>query len=106
MSGPPSGVSEAALGPWEPLLPPVRRRPTQLLYNPEGNLALAFASLLQQLVSDASDHESGDFADSVSYRLVHELAHRQLGPRASACYQWKVSAGADDVVVSPVYGAS
>jgi hypothetical protein len=96
-----SGPSEAGLGPWVPLLPPVRRRWTQLFYNPEGNLALAFGSLVQQLVSDAADHETGDFATSVSYRLAHELVRRQLGP--VTCFQWKVVAGADDVLVSPVY---
>lgn len=71
-----AGAREGELGPWQPLLKPQRRGLRRLIYNPDGNLALAHESVLHQLLADVGEREAGradELDEVVSYRLVRNL---------------------------------
>ncbi len=103
-------------GPWRPCLPTPKRTWSMLLWNPNGNLRLAYDSLLMHLMTDIDEHERGStpLSERVSYQLTEHLVAFQLRQDPSAAtvvrYQFKitsVAAGAalssgDDVIVSPV----
>ena len=97
--------SDDSLGPWQPVIVPLRRSMRRLVYNPDGNLALACESLLQQLIGDVADlaqPTSDVVAGLVSYRLTRNLVEQRIAKDASA-YQFQVVLGGEDVIVSAVH---
>lgn len=107
------GASAEDFEPWQPCLPMPKRSWAMLVWNPEGNLRLAYDSLLMHLLTDA-DEQPARLSDSVSYQLTEQLVAFQLrqDPQASSVvrYQFKVTsvaagaalASGEDVIVSPV----
>ena len=109
------GADADALGAFERCWPKLERRVRSLLLNPEGNLILAYDSLLAELLADAEQHEAS-LGERVSYRLVERLVEFWLAQRPDAeqirHYQFKVvttvpgaagvERGAEDVLLSPV----
>jgi hypothetical protein len=68
-------------GQWFPALCTPRRKLWSVLFNAEGNLYLAYNTLLQQIESDIADlslEETEQFENSVSFRLLHNLVRHQL----------------------------
>lgn len=105
-------------GPWKPCLSRPRRRISAILLNPEGNLALAYGSLIQQLLVDLPEHpqDADAVEQSVPYAVVHALVVRTLhseGLSPGTRYQFKITASpagsglesGEDVLLSPVYTA-
>lgn len=106
---------EAAIdtAPWEPCLPTPRRRVTDVLWNPQGNLRLAYDSLLMHLLTDIDEHV-GPIGSAVSFQLTEQLVAYQLRTHARTDrivrYQFKLmtlAAGASpeqaqDVLISGV----
>lgn len=108
--------------PWQPCLPTPKRSGSMLVWNPDGNLRLAYDSLLMHLLTDADEQSTQPartgaptrLAACVSYQLTEQLVAFQLrrDPQAASIvrYQFKVTsvtAGAalhsgEDVIVSPV----
>ena len=81
-------------GEWQRVLNNPKRGLLSLFYNPEGNLFLAYGSLLDRLLKDASELASGQerlLVDSVSYRLVRNLIERTFKLSKGVSYQFKVS---------------
>jgi hypothetical protein len=111
-----AGAARGELGPYRELLPPLPRKLGSLLIDAQGNLRLAYYSLLEQLMSDLDALADGDAAaarELVSYELVRELARAALIADVESPferYQFKVrlpngaaaSAG-EDVLTSEVH---
>jgi hypothetical protein len=81
---------------WKLLYLQDKRTPISLLYNPTGNLNLAFHGLIDRAVSDInSSADLRDFSSSVSYLLVERMVRYLLlkdKPAAAADYfQFKIS---------------
>ncbi|MCK6574147.1 hypothetical protein L6V77_23965 [Myxococcota bacterium] len=78
---------DGTTGPWLDTLPPVSRGPLALLYNPAGNLRLAFGSLVDQLVAELATIDEAALARGdlraldalVPYRLVRRLVSERVG---------------------------
>lgn len=93
-----TGADAETLSSFEPLLPPLKRPITAALFNPRGNLWLAYGSLLQQLMSELEELPEGSDADTqirscTSYQLTQALVLERLRERGQALpryYQFKV----------------
>jgi hypothetical protein len=103
-----SGRSADDLGPWaEYSAGPSSRSLWSLFLNPSGNLELAKHALVEGLMQDLPAL-GDDLEQSVSYKLVKNLAWSLTrSPVADETfYQFKISRGSDEVLVSPVYGST
>jgi len=106
-----TSVDDAEFGEWQPCLRKIRRRWYHLFLNPEGNRLLACSSAAQLLLADieeADEADPGALENTVSYRVIRDWVryriHQMLPESASVSYQFKVLAGDDEVLLSPVYG--
>lgn len=98
-------------GEWQPCLEKIPRRWFHLFFNPDGNRLLACSSAVQLLLADieeADETDPGALETTVSYRVIQDLVRyriRQMMPETpSVLFQFKVLAGDDEVLFSPVYG--
>jgi hypothetical protein len=104
------------LSPFAPVLSAARRRPLSLVFNPEGNLALACYALLETLVAELAElgpTAIGEAEQLVSYRLVQNLAVASLRRRGLQAdgvhYELKLlsvaadTGDAEELFVSPPY---
>jgi hypothetical protein len=109
---------EREIAPFAPLLPEQQRGPLALLFNPRGNLLLAYHSLLDRLVGELAERGPTPIEHAerlVSYRLVQNLALRFL-PREPGAeglqYQLKLVASGpepgerEELLLSPLYALS
>lgn len=109
----------AEFEPWEPLFRDETRPLSALLFNPRGNLRLAYYGLLEQLTDDLAELADADQAERlVSYALVRDLVRHHL-PRPLLAvrglqYQFKLSQPAQlskgaaeeqDIVISRLHSA-
>lgn len=105
-------------GPWTACISRPPRRLGAIVFNPDGNLALAYGSLIQQLLVDLPDdpRDADGVEGSVPYALVRALVLctlREGGARAGTHYQFRItvtpagefSAHGEDVLLSPIYTA-
>lgn len=85
---------------WRIAFPVPEKRWYNFLWNPEGNLYLAYNSHMQQLMDDLTgfENEPEKFSDHVSYKITGHFIQR-LNP--SHAYQFKVSSAGGDVLISP-----
>ncbi len=121
------GQDPSAMGPWQPSLPKLRRRAGSLLVNAEGNLWLAYGSVVQQLVIELDELPEADASGSdaaiterTTYQITRELVAfriRELEAELPPYYQFKVvtmpvgagvgaaaaASPAEDLLISPVY---
>ena len=68
---------------WQPMTPRAKRRPLQLLHNPEINLALANQNLVEHLTTDILDMtEEQNVREFVTYQLVMRLVRHWLKGQA------------------------
>lgn len=91
--GRPALYARIEKGVWKSVLEKPQRSFFSLFFNPEGNLFLAYGSLLERLLKDASElqaGEEGQLLDSVSYRLVRNLVESKLSLSPGVQYQFKV----------------
>ncbi len=68
-------------GPWMSAIPSPKRPWHSLFLNPEGNLFLAFHSLLEQCTDDLEEFdgkELNSFTQTTSYLLVKNLTEHQI----------------------------
>lgn len=73
--------SSGSWGEWFPAVMKPQRRLWSVLFNPEGNLYLAYNTLLQQVESDIGELDGvavQSFESSVSFRLLHNLVRYRL----------------------------
>jgi hypothetical protein len=106
---------ERELAPFAPLLPAQQRGWLALLFNPRGNLLLAYHGLLDALVSELAERGPTPIEQAerlVSYRLVQNLARALLGREAGGPrlqYQLKLVANGpapaerEELLLSPLY---
>jgi hypothetical protein len=106
-----TAAEDSELGEWQPCLGKIPRRWYHLLLNPEGNRLLACSSAIQLLLSDIEEADETDLEaleNSVSYRVIQDWVryriHQLVPDSAPISYQFKVLAGSDEVLLSPVYG--
>jgi hypothetical protein len=79
---------------WKPACRKIERKWSRIFINPEGNLAHACNSLLQQLESDkeeVTDEDKNLFINSVSYRLCRNLVESLIIPEGKKFYQFKLT---------------
>ena len=62
------------LGPWQPVFEKPERKFYHLFVNPEGNLYLAYQSLLDRLLDD-SQNKSINFEEQISFQQIKNLVH-------------------------------
>lgn len=90
---------------WRIVEEPLHRSLFKLVFNPKGNQALAFGSLVQQLLFDLNKTKDvPEFEKTTSYALIQELVRRRLGPN-TVTFQFKVAniinGKHDDILISP-----
>ena len=71
------GNTEQEFCKWIPAQSTIERRPWHLIFNPDGNLTLLKHSLLQQLLGDLQNVETGhelEFESERSYQLTKNWA--------------------------------
>jgi hypothetical protein len=97
-------------GDWQPCLGKIPRRWYHLFFNPDGNRLLACSSAVQLLLADieeADETDPGALENTVSYRVIQDLVryriHQVMPETPSVRFQFKVLAGDDEVLFSPVY---
>ncbi|MEZ4753842.1 MAG: hypothetical protein R3A13_05965 [Bdellovibrionota bacterium] len=85
-------------GEWKNCLFRPKRNLSTLFINPEGNLLFAYGGLLQHFIQDLESVEEDqveDFMQSVSYKLILELARKRILEQESSSlineFQFKVS---------------
>lgn len=107
-----------ALGPWAPIELGPRPR-WSAVFAPAANLALAYQTVIDQLVAELGDLgelETDAPADGierdprvtslVSYELVARIARAHLPGRARR-WQWKIVApGGEDFLIAPIAGGA
>ena len=74
--------SSGELGPWRLGLQKPKRSLWSLIFNPEGNLYLAYNSLLQQVESDIGElrpEAVSSFEATPSFKLLYNLVHFLIG---------------------------
>lgn len=97
-------------GPWRRLLPPHVRRLSALFLNAQVNLTLAYDSLLVRTVQELQDlSEHQNFAQTVTYQMLHALVREQLVD-LQPNYQFKLVLTAldakgdgEEILISPRY---
>ena len=101
-----SGRTADGLSTWSAFsAPPSTRSLGSLFLNPQGNIELAKHALVERLAQELSPEVGHpDVEQNVSYELVKSLARSFAGEHGF--YQFKISHGSEDVLVSPVYGSS
>jgi len=62
---------------WQPLLIKPKRKFYNLLFNPAGNLYLAYMSLIEKVLDD-SQSQSKKFEDTVSFKLLKNLVREKV----------------------------
>ena len=98
-------------GYWNEWTPRYDRTLFSFFVNPEGNLTLAYVTLLENLMLEIKDAESAEaVSTSTSYRLVEEFVRQLIKDvqprpmmfqfRLSVVHQAKPQAGATDILVS------
>lgn len=80
---------------WQDMTPRARRRPLQLLHNPDINLALANQNLVEHLTTDILEmDEDQNVRQLVTYQMVMRLVKHMLEPQAArhviAQYQFQI----------------
>jgi hypothetical protein len=71
------GSSSDSLGPWQLALTKPKRALRSLIINHEGNLYLAYHSLLERVLDETAISTNGDaLEETVSFRLVKNLANK------------------------------
>ena len=100
-------------GQWQPCLATAKRNWFTWLWNPQGNLRLAYDSLLMHLLTDIQEGPAR-LSECVSYQLTQQLVAHQLESHPAAAsivrYQFKLSCvppftdltHGQDVMLSPV----
>jgi hypothetical protein len=93
-----SGRTSGSLGAWNTFSAPASTRSLGSLFlNPQGNLELAKHALVERLAQELGP----DVEQNVSYKLVKNLVRSLLVE--GAFYQFKISHGSEETLVSPVY---
>lgn len=88
---------------WIPIFAPIQTPWYGLLFNPKGNQQLAYQSLLERFVVEASGAKKPE--ELVSYKILAEacaselkrLGHLQPGEQ----FNFKIQVGGEDVILSP-----
>lgn len=62
---------------WQPLLVKPKRKFYNILFNPTGNLYLAYMSLIEKVLDD-SQSQSKKFEDTVSFKLLKNLVREKV----------------------------
>ena len=90
-------------GPWRHARSSPCLGAASVFFNPEGNLALAEQSLVEQLLADLDGCAVERATSLVPYRLVQELVKRRLredGLSSPARYQFRLDADGEEAFVS------
>lgn len=85
---------------WKLVFPVPAKHWYNVLWNPQGNLYLAYNSHMQQLMMDLAEFEEvpEKFSQHVSYKITHNFI-KALHPTRP--YQFKVSSREGDFLISP-----
>jgi hypothetical protein len=104
--------------PWKNCVEKKKRKWTKLFLNSQGNVHLAYGSLLQHLVTDIQEIEDSDYfslKSKASYQLVQNLVLFEISKtnsfQSGMQYEFKVSSWApcspstlaEDILLSPTY---
>ncbi len=80
-------------GPWLPVLEKPTRKFYHLFLNPEGNLHLAYNTLVDRVLDD-SQNKSIDFENQISFQQIKNLVHQKAltsATKETTHFEFKVS---------------